>query len=113
MNIIFDFDGTICDSFSKAVEIANSYLARSGRTPITEDELRNKGIKEIIKDRKLTLLQKLMLVRRARHEAAKYIEGFQAYKGLPEVLEKLHIDNKLGILTSNSKKNVERFLHKH
>lgn len=113
MNLVFDFDGTICDSFSKAVEIANSYLAKSSRIPITKDELKNKGIKRLIGDRKLTLWQKLMLVRTARHEAAKYIDGFETFRGVPEVLQKLHNKNHLAILTTNSKKNVEKFLEKH
>lgn len=110
MEFVFDFDGTICDSFSKAVEIANAYLARSGRLPITETELRNKGIKKIIEERKLSLWQKLMLVRTARRESAKYINEFKAYKGIPEILARLHARNRIGILTSNSEKNVRKFL---
>lgn len=113
MNIIFDFDGTICDSFSKAVELANDYLVKHEFEPITTDELRNKGIKRLIAERKLTFWQKLGLVRLARRESSRYIDEFKVFPGLTKVLKELHQQNKLSILTTNSKPNVERFLRNH
>ncbi len=113
MNIIFDFDGTICDSFSKAIELANDYLVKHEFEPITTNELRNKGIKKLIAERKLTFWQKIGLVRLARRESAKYIDQFEVFPYLTEVLMELHKGNKLGILTTNSKQNVERFLKNH
>ncbi len=113
MNIIFDFDGTICDSFDKAVELANDYLIKHKFEPITTSELRNKGIKRLIAERKLTFWQKIGLVRLARRESSRYIDEFGVFPGLTNVLKKLHKENKLGILTTNSKQNVEKFLKNH
>ena len=113
MNIIFDFDGTVCDSFSKAVELANDYLIKHRFDSITTSDLRDKGIKKLIEERKLSLLQKIGLVRLARREAAKYINQFDTFSGLPEVLKELQKKNNLGILTSNSRQNAERFLENH
>jgi phosphoglycolate phosphatase len=110
MNLIFDFDGTICDSFNLNLKIANEYLTRFKKKLIDSKEFREKGIEEIIKDYKLNKLQILIYIYRGRRELAKHISELETFEGMPEVIKKLSGTNRLGILSSNSKKNIEIFL---
>ncbi len=110
MNYVFDFDGTICDSFDLTIKIANEYLTRFKKKSINPSEFRAKGIEEIIKDYKLTKLQILIYVFMGRRELARRIDELKPFPYMHEVIEKLAYENTLGILSSNSKKNIEKFL---
>lgn len=116
MNLIFDFDGTICDSYETVLGIANDFLVKHNKPPIRTDEIeeyRNKGLKKIISERKISKLKIAKLIIDGRKKMSKYIPRLRSFDGLPEVLEKLSKKHKLAILTSNSKDNVEVFLKKH
>jgi HAD superfamily hydrolase (TIGR01549 family) len=110
MNLIFDFDGTICDSFDLTVKIANEYLVRFKKAKIDPKKFRKIGIEEIIKDYKLNKLQVLIYIYKGRQEISKHIHEFKAFPGLIPVLKKLQKTNTLGIVSSNSKRNIEKFL---
>jgi phosphoglycolate phosphatase len=108
MNYIFDFDGTICDSFDTTLQIANKYLIKFKQKPIDAKFYREKGVEEIIKDYKISKVQLIIYVYKSRHELAKY--HFKTFNGIPQVLSQLSENNTLGIVSSNSKANIEKFL---
>src|SRR5258708_28670398 len=110
MNLIFDFDGTICDSFDLTLQIANQYLAGFKKKTIDAKEFRAEGIEKIIKDYKLNKFQILIYIYRGRQEMSRHIADLKTFDGMPEAIEELSISNHLGIVSSNSKKNIEIFL---
>jgi len=110
MNLIFDFDGTICDSFEITLKITNEYLTRLGKKLIDAKKFREEGIEEVLKDYKLNKLQILIYIFKGRRELSKYISKLMTFDNLPVVLRKLSKKNTLGIVSSNSKKNIEQFL---
>lgn len=112
--IIFDFDGTIADSFATVWQISNNLAAEFGY-PVTQaddiDQLKNLSSKEIIKQSKLSPLKIPFLVRRLRTEMSREIPHLQTFPGMEVVLRSLkQRGDRLGIVTSNSRENVAAFL---
>ncbi len=112
--IIFDFDGTIADSFEAVWQISNKLAAEFGY-PVTRaddiTQLKNLSSKEIIKQSKLSPLKVPFLVRRLRKELSREIPHLQTFPGMEPVLRSLQQrGDRLGIVTSNSRENVAAFL---
>ncbi len=110
MNYIFDFDGTVCDSFDITIKILNEYLFKFKKKLIDPKEFREKGIEKIIGDYKLSKLQILIYIYKGRKEIAKNIHDMKTFPQMEEVLKELSKSSVLGIVSSNSKKNIEIFL---
>lgn len=113
MNIIFDFDGTICDSFDVVVKTANKYLRITKKKEILPEDIKTKGIEKLIKEYKIGKIQALVFVYKGRHEFAKEVPNLKTFKDIPKTLKALSKKNLLGIITSNSTKNVDSFLKKN
>jgi phosphoglycolate phosphatase len=107
---IFDFDGTICDTFDVTLSIMNGYFKRLGKNPVTATGLRTKGIEALIKEYKLNSLQLLLWVHIGRRELTKHINDLKTFPHLKEVLNMLSQTNTLGIVSTNSGKNIKKFL---
>ena len=112
--VIFDFDGTIADTMDEALRIVNRLAPRYGFAAIDEElakELRNLRTREVI-DRvgiKARLVPKFIAELKA--ELRKRIDVIRPVPEMPEsLLELKERGLKLGILTSNSRSNVEAFL---
>lgn len=112
--IIFDFDGTVADSFDY---IADFLAYEAGRPPLTKEEragLRGRSMAAI--GRKFGIswpkLLRLFFKGRSRmHIAMSHVEPFE---GMPEVIEKLHAEgHELFMLSSNTVRNIHAFLHKY
>jgi len=111
MNLIFDFDGTICDSVEANIEIINQFFTTFHYKLTTKEEFRNhQGFKGLVKSRQIPLFLIPFLLLYGRKKMAKYIPSLKAPTGLKDVLASLSKTNTLGVITSNSKKNVEIFL---
>lgn len=112
--IIFDFDGTIADTLHTVVGVFNQLSQSFGAKPIDPDDVetfRNKTSEEILKFLKISIFKMPFLVRRGKHELGKKIADLKPISGIAEVLADLKADGyTLGIVTSNSVKNVEIFL---
>jgi phosphoglycolate phosphatase len=112
--IIFDFDGTIADSFDY---VAN-FLIEEAKVPmLTEEELHAlRGLSMTAMARNLghpwwRMPRLFIRGRRRMHNVAAKLHPF---KGMPELLEKLHAEgHELFIVSSNSVRNVRSFLHAH
>ena len=115
--ILFDFDGTIADTYQAIANITNQLSTEFGYKTLSEDELsllKNLSSREIVKLSEISVFKLPFLVRRVRSELSKEIAELDPIADIKRVLTELkdrgHI---LGIVTSNNKENVDIFLAKN
>lgn len=115
--IIFDFDGTLADTFDALVMISNRLALEFGYPPTTPEkipQLRNLSSREIIKKSGISLFKMPFLLRKVREYLHQEILNLKTIPGIQDALVQLnHEGYCLGILTSNSEENVKLFLKKH
>lgn len=110
MNLIFDFDGTLADSLDINIMIFNKFLKLFGKPLTDKNEILDGGLDKLIKSRSIKKWQIPFLVLMGRFETAKHIHEIKIFPGIRQVLDILSQTHTLGIITSNSKKNVLKFL---
>ncbi|HEV2614369.1 MAG TPA: HAD hydrolase-like protein [Gammaproteobacteria bacterium] len=110
MNLIFDFDGTLVDSFSKVIEkfnvVADEFNFRK-IPPHEVETIKNLNSRELIKYMGIPFYKIPRVLRHARKAMNAEMSTLIPFLNLPEILQQLH-DKKyfLSILTSNSAENV-------
>jgi len=115
--IIFDFDGTIGDTFQAGFEILNMLAMEFSFKQLTESEIeraRDMRMRELIAFLSIPKTQLTRISRRGTEELAKRIDSIQPLPGVTDSL--LHLKSlgfQLGIVTSNSRENVQIFLKNH
>lgn len=114
---IFDFDGTIADTFDRVVTILNGMSGEFGyraAAPHEVDELRGMPPRDVAKHLGVRWHMLPAIVTRARNELTRGMANIQPFEGIPAVLAELRSRGVLvGMLTSNNRKNVELFLAQH
>lgn len=114
---LFDFDGTIADTFKFAVELSDILLPEFGMKKIDPkdyEHYRSLSIPQIIKELKVPKRQIPNIALRIRKLINQKIESLEPIDGIIDVINKLHEDgNQLGILSSNNKANIGYFLEKN
>jgi HAD superfamily hydrolase (TIGR01509 family) len=113
MNLIFDFDGTICDSLSIVEKILKKSFPELNDPPFSTAHVREIGTKELIKRSKLPKHKIPSLLTVGRREMSKYIPKLKSFPHLKTVLKTLSKNHSLSILTTNSVENVQSFLYKN
>ncbi len=115
MNLIFDFDGTICDSIKSSVDIINEICTEMGYKKTSVKELKTIGIKGLIKLRKIPVYKvpKIVSVYRKRVETIYKYKYSVPFYGIKAVLKELSKNHNLGILTSNKNEIVQNFIDKY
>lgn len=112
--LLFDFDGTIADSFPLLKEVVNGLADKHHYKKVTDAEieiLKSKGAKEIIKALGMTWWRMPFIARDLKKETNKIITKVPLISGIKEVLIELKKRNyKIVILTSNAANNVRDFL---
>ena len=115
--LIFDFDGTIADTFHQIVAISNALAGEFNFKLIEPHELeslKNKTTHEVILHLGVPMMKIPKIVARAKEELYKTMSTVQPVQGLHDTLLQLKkLGYELGILTSNSSENVTKFLEKH
>lgn len=115
--VLFDFDGTIADTYQAIADITNHLSSEFGYKPVEPEELlllKNLSSREVIKKTEISLFKIPFLVKRVRNELSKEIANLKPIKGVEQVLDRLKARGySLGIVTSNDKHNVEIFLAKN
>jgi phosphoglycolate phosphatase-like HAD superfamily hydrolase len=113
--IIFDFDGTIGDSFKVAVEIAHTITHRNQLVmPEEVVRLRKLRMLEVARELKLSKWQWPFLLIRGRRQMTKRLREVQPFPGIADVLRQLQKDGyDLYIMSSNSEQNIQQFLTEH
>lgn len=114
LTLIFDFDGTLADTLGEAVAILNRIGPEYNLKKIDARELqkvRKMEVREVIKYSGLPLLQIPFIISRVKKELRKNMEKIEPAKDIKKVIKELSSDEyEMGIVTSNLKENVEKFL---
>lgn len=111
--VIFDFDGTIADTFPIVERIAHDIAGRYG-IAMTTEEGRSLGLKQIIKQTKFPLLKLPQVLIEIKYRLGLKIKDEAGlFAGMAMVLKSLSQKYDLGIISSNSKSNITSFLEKH
>lgn len=115
--IVFDFDGTLADTFNAIIRIANRLADDFGYKPLMPsdiDRIRNLSARQIIQESGVPLFKIPFLLKRIQSELYQDIEFLHPVAGIADLLNDLKKQGKVvGILTSNSEENVEKFLRRH
>lgn len=117
MHLIFDFDGTLVDSFDflmeKFVQVSHQYHIRS-YSPEEIAHFRDLSSMEIVKQLKIPLHLMPGLLKQIRQSVQGEILKLNPVDNLFQVLKKLHQAGcTLGILSSNAKENISTWLEHH
>ena len=111
---IFDFDGTIVDTFDSTINILHSiskYTSHNITKEFIKKEIRTKHIKEIINDFNINSVQMLLIMWKIRSELKKEREDINSITSMKEVLIELHKKGyHLILVTSNIESTVSHFL---
>jgi phosphoglycolate phosphatase-like HAD superfamily hydrolase len=115
VTIIFDFDGTIADSFSAVVGIFHELTHRSQLvTPEEIVRLRHMRLMDVARAEKISKWRAPFLLLRGRRMMAKRLGAVNAFGGIPDAIEQAHAaGHQLFIMSSNSTSNVRKFLREH
>ena len=115
--VIFDFDGTIANTFPIIKEVIKLLASRYGFKTPTEYQLnlfRSKQYQIIIKQLHIPLFKLPFLLQAGRKEMSLLLYKAKIFPGIKRCIQQL-INNHftVGILTSNTKTNVEKFLNRY
>jgi len=115
--LIFDFDGTLADTLAVIVEITNRLAQEFGYPPSNAEDLaqvRDLGAWQVIQRSGVSIFKLPLLVRKLQKELSQEIEHTNLFPEMEETLRKLKANgHTLGIVSSNSSENVNRFLKIH
>lgn len=112
--ILFDFDGTIVDSVEAGILITNRLAKEFGFPPFDEEtleELKNLGSRGALKRSQIPVWKLPFLIRRFTQELNQEIPHLEVFPEMKETLLELKQQgNLLGIVSTNSIKNIQEFL---
>lgn len=112
--IIFDFDGTIADTLELSFDIYNGIAQEYGCRPARKEDrelLKTRKPQEILMSYGITKLKLFALLLRIRKELAAHIPDVNPAKDIiPALRDIKNAGFSMGILTSNSARNVSMFL---
>ncbi|AFZ48722.1 HAD-superfamily hydrolase, subfamily IA, variant 1 [Cyanobacterium stanieri PCC 7202] len=115
--IIFDFDGTIANTFTTLVKIVNQ-LALEFNYPLVDElevvRLSNLSSRDIIQQSPVALHKLPFLMKRIKKELNSKIGHLSTFEGMKDTLESLYErDYILGVITSNWEESVREFLFRN
>jgi phosphoglycolate phosphatase len=112
--LIFDFDGTIANTFDATLRIVNQLAPEFDYRPVKPEDierLRGSSYGDIAVELGISWRKVPRIAVRIRKEMGRTIRDVATFEGLPQVLSELRERGlRLGILTSNARENVEHFL---
>jgi phosphoglycolate phosphatase len=112
--LIFDFDGTLADTLSAIVGMVNEHAEEFHFRPLDErdvEEMRGLSNMEIIRRFNIPLVKVPGLLVRSQKELHRRMNEVHLFPGIRELILGLKADGfGLGILTSNSRENVQKLL---
>ncbi len=115
--LIFDFDGTIGDTFTAGLEILNLLSTEFGFRPLREEDVqraRDMRTRELMKFLGIKTSRLAKISARGTIELKKRMGAVCPLEGMPGTLRDLHNRGfALGIVTSNTEENVRVFLKNH
>ena len=114
--LLFDFDGTIADTFDDGFQILNQLAEEFGFRPLRPEDLekaRDMRTRELMKFLGIPMTKMSRIAKRGSEELHGRMPGVKPLPGVPELLRELHRSGfRLGIVTSNTEANVRLFLQR-
>lgn len=111
--VIFDFDGTLVDSFKVAIEVAHELTHRPILVQPEEIvRLRKMRLLDVAKELQLPRWQWPFLLLRGRRMMTRRLDEVVPFPGMPELVQDLHASGyNLLVMSSNSQLNVQKVLN--
>ena len=117
MLIVFDFDGTLADTFEAAQLVYEKLATENGFRQISPEEiptLRELGVNDILKELDIPKRKVPALLLKGRAMLRETLDTLPLREGVADMILTLREKEiPLGILTSNSAENVTYFLDRH
>jgi phosphoglycolate phosphatase len=111
--IVFDFDGTLVDSFPIALDIFYSLTHTDALNDKDMMRLRGMSLLEVAKELRIPGYAVPFLVLRGRRVMRRRMNEVHIIAGMEQVIRELDKTYKLFILSSNSPKNIEAMLARY
>jgi phosphoglycolate phosphatase len=115
--VIFDFDGTIADSFGESLLAYNRVAPRLRLRAVVESEvseLRRMTMGQLMTALAVPMWKLPRLMIAVRADLMEHFHAVRPVRGIPRALRELRAAGyRLAIVTSNSKANVHGFLARH
>ncbi|GAB4044789.1 HAD hydrolase-like protein [Spirosoma litoris] len=112
--VIFDFDGTLADSFPYFLTIINTLAETYNFPPINLerlDHIRGMGARQLMKNAQLPAWKIPIIANAFIRRMANDIEQIQLFAGIPDLLKSLSDQGiQLAIVSSNSEENIRQVL---
>jgi phosphoglycolate phosphatase len=110
--IVWDFDGTLADSFDLAVSVYNDLALRHGLRPIESPaSLRGMTTRAFLRQHNIPLLHLPRLLKEHQAAARDRMGSVRLFDGVPDLLSRLREGgSRLGILSSNAAENIRACL---
>ncbi|WP_339138679.1 MAG: HAD-IA family hydrolase [Candidatus Electrothrix sp. GW3-4] len=112
--MIFDFDGTIADSFSSFLAVWNRIATECRFRVVAPEEIeffRDKKSQDVVRALDIPLPKLPFVLQRVRKEFRRMMAEIPLVPGIKETLIGLQAQGiQLGLLTSNASENVQAFL---
>jgi phosphoglycolate phosphatase-like HAD superfamily hydrolase len=109
--LIFDFDGTLADSFELVIEIAYELTGMPRQSDDEVNRLRHLPLLKAVREMHIPLRLAPRFLVKGRQKMLERIHEVHPFPGIPEVLKELHANGyHLLVTSSNSEHNVRAFL---
>jgi phosphoglycolate phosphatase-like HAD superfamily hydrolase len=109
--LIFDFDGTLADSFELVIDIVYELTGIPHQNETEVARLRKLPLLKAAREMKIPLSRAPGLLLRGRQMMHERIHEVHPFPGIPEVLQQLHETGyHMLVMSSNSEQNVRTFL---
>lgn len=114
--LIFDFDGTIADTFDVMIDLFNTIVSKYDNKPITKellDQYLDMPLRKRIKAHGVKYRQIPFLLKDALALHEPFLKHAVPFHGMKEILNQLSTRYTLLIVSSNKKDLIEAFLDTH
>jgi phosphoglycolate phosphatase len=115
--VIFDFDGTIADSFEACFNSIDKIFKKRGWPALTEkakEQAKDLSAQELFDYFKIPKYKLVFAVRKIFNEMGKNGQQIGIFRGIKKTLKEIRKNKiKIILLTSNNKKNVEKIIQKN
>lgn len=112
--VVFDFDGTVADTLPSSLVLFNELADRYGFRRIDDPQAaRNLTHRQFLKTHRISLLRLPSLTREFLDRQLTYINQVPFCSGFADILPELSRHATLGIVSSNRRENIARFLEAH
>jgi len=115
--VLFDFDGTLADTFSLAMPALNQAAPKFGLQVVPEtrfDALRRLPPRELFKELNVPMWKLPLILHEVRRTLAARQEEINIFPGVAQALHVLRQQGlRLGIVSSNARSTIQHFLNRN